>query len=337
MRSYWVFGIVAVAFTLAGCGDDETTSPGDGVTPTVQARFEVSPASGTIITDFTFNAGASSTSSGSLEFRWDWEGDGIWDTGWSTSATEAHRYSNYGGTQLDTVEVTLEARSGASNDTTTGEVIIDTRHGLVLETFPVHISTPSALGSDDTHLWMADWGVPGTRRIYKIETTSGDTLYSILSPDSWPCGVAWDGTNVCVTGNLMLRKLDPLTGAVLVEFAVIYAETPGGLAWDGEKFYHGSAGDESGADGYIHQYSAEGVHLASFEAPRGSLHMEGLAFDGTNLWVALRHSDSLYVLDPDDGSIIRTTCVNGRSGDLAVLGDFVWTLLGDTVLVRVVP
>lgn len=337
MKSCWVLMVLVLAMGFAGCGDDGTTSPENGGPPTVQSTFGVTPAAGTVITDFVFDASASSTSGDSLEFRWDWQNDGAWDTDWSDAAVAAHRYSSHGGSQIDTIEVLLEARSGATTDSTIGEVIIDARHGLVLETFPVHVSNPSALGSDDTYLWLADWGVPGTRRIYKVDPASGDTLYSILSPDEWPCGVAWDGACVCVSGNMALRKLNPVTGDLLGDFSVVYSEDPGGLAWDGEIFYHGSAGDESGADGHIHKYSAEGEHLSSFVPPHGSIEMEGLGFDGKDLWVTLGSNDTLYVLDCDNGNVLRTVHVSGQSGDVTVLDDFVWTHLGDDTLGRVVP
>jgi hypothetical protein len=337
MKSYCVLMALALAVGFAGCGDDGTTSPGDGDSPTVQSAFDVTPAAGTVITDFVFDASASSTSRDSLEFRWDWENDGAWDTDWVASAVVTHRYSSHGGSQIDTIEVLLEARSGATTDSATGEVIIDARHGLVLETLPVHVSNPSALGSDDAYLWLADWGVPGTRRLYKVDPASGDTLYSILSPDEWPCGVVWDGACICVTGNRALRKLAPVTGDLLGDFSVVYSEDPGGLAWDGEIFYHGSAGDESGADGRIHRYSADGEHLSSFVPPHGSIEIEGLAFDGKDLWVTLASDDTLYVLDPDSGNVLRAVHVSGQSGDVAVLGDLVWTHLGDEALARVVP
>jgi hypothetical protein len=334
MRACSVLTVLVVLVAIAGCGSDKSGSPQE---VTVDASFTVNPIAGTVITDFEFDASASSTSGDVLEFRWDWENDDTWDTGWSGLANVTHRYSFYDGTGIDTMEVRLEARSDSRSDTTVAEVVIDARHGFVLESFPTEAPSPSAMGDDGSALWLADWGAPGTGRLYKVNPSSGDTLYSIRSPDIWPCGVAWDGIHLCVTGYLKLRKIDPITGDVMDEFDVIYSKAAGGLAWDGESFYHGSRGDVEGADGRIHKYSSDGTHLTAFDAPHGDIHMNGLAFDGANLWVAVADDDSLYVLDPSTGDRLRAVHVTGQTGDVTVMGDHVWTLVGSTTLGRVVP
>lgn len=50
------------------------------------AAFDVTPARGSVFTAFTLDAGASRDleDAASLEFRWDLDGDGAWDTPWST-------------------------------------------------------------------------------------------------------------------------------------------------------------------------------------------------------------------------------------------------------------
>jgi hypothetical protein len=110
MRSYSVLAVLVVLVGIVGCGDDESTSPG---AITVQASLDINPTSGTVITEFVFDATASTTSGDTLEFRWDWENDGTWDSGWSGLATGTHRYTFYDGTEIDTLEVRLEVRSGS--------------------------------------------------------------------------------------------------------------------------------------------------------------------------------------------------------------------------------
>ena len=334
MRSYSVLAVLVVLVGIVGCGDDESTSP-EAIT--VEASLDVNPTRGTVITEFVFDATESSTSGDTLEFRWDWENDGTWDTGWSGLAAATHRYTFYDGTEIDTLEVCLEVRSDSGADTATAALVIDARHGFVLESFPTEAPSPCAVGDDKSALWLADWGAPGTARLYKVDPSSGDTLNSIRSPDLWPCGVTWNGTYLCVTGYLKLRKVDPLTGDVLDEFSIILSHGAGGLAWDGENFYHGSRGDYDGADGRIHKYAADGTHLSAFDSPHGNTLMTGLAFDGENLWVTASFDDSLYVLDSDTGDILRAVPLSGQTGDVAVLDDYVWTLLGSTTLARVVP
>lgn len=63
------------------------------------AGFSVSPSSGSFITVFNFDASTSSSGSedgGSLQAQWDWEGDGIFDTEFSTILIKNHRYSEPG-------------------------------------------------------------------------------------------------------------------------------------------------------------------------------------------------------------------------------------------------
>lgn len=57
------------------------------------------PRIGTPNTTFTFNAGASTDEddlAGALQARWDFDGDGVWDTNFSTEKRAEHRYSDPG-------------------------------------------------------------------------------------------------------------------------------------------------------------------------------------------------------------------------------------------------
>lgn len=63
------------------------------------AGFEVAPSVGDLSTVFEFNSSASwdyETPAASLLFRWDWDGDGTWDTGWSNESAASHQYSTPG-------------------------------------------------------------------------------------------------------------------------------------------------------------------------------------------------------------------------------------------------
>ena len=60
------------------------------------AYFVVSPTEGTVYTVFTFDASNSSDledSPESLQVRWDWESDGLWDTGFSVNKVAYHQFS----------------------------------------------------------------------------------------------------------------------------------------------------------------------------------------------------------------------------------------------------
>jgi hypothetical protein len=90
------------------------------------ASFDASPSSGYILTVFAFDASASSDLEDpiyDLEVRWDWDNDGVWDTGWSTTKTSSHQFS-YPGTYY----VGLEVRDtlGLANQTLVSVVVADT-------------------------------------------------------------------------------------------------------------------------------------------------------------------------------------------------------------------
>jgi parallel beta-helix repeat protein len=80
---------------------------------TLTAYFTVTPASGNPSTTFTFNATLSwewSINSTPLQFRWDFNGDGLWDTTWSTNMYANHSYAQGG-----EYNVTMEVKDGANN------------------------------------------------------------------------------------------------------------------------------------------------------------------------------------------------------------------------------
>src|SRR2546428_406657 len=60
--------------------------------------FSWTPISGNNSTVFSFTAQVSDDhdSASSIQVRWDWTGDGTWDTAWSTTKIASHRYSTAG-------------------------------------------------------------------------------------------------------------------------------------------------------------------------------------------------------------------------------------------------
>jgi hypothetical protein len=97
--------VVAVMTLVSGCSDD---GPVNGTNRSPTASFVVTPESGTTDTTFGFDASGCSDvedAVASLEVRWDWENDGTWDTGWSTTKTADHQYSTTG-----TKTIALEVR-----------------------------------------------------------------------------------------------------------------------------------------------------------------------------------------------------------------------------------
>jgi len=87
------------------------------------AFFTVDPPAGETGTIFTFDASGSTDPEdpiSALQFRWDWDGNGDWDTPWSGNYIESYTYSNSG-----TYSATLEVKdSGELVDSLTIDVVV---------------------------------------------------------------------------------------------------------------------------------------------------------------------------------------------------------------------
>ena len=93
----------------------------DSVAPI--ASFFADPDSSSVNTIFFFDAGTSSdqyTPEGELQFRWDWENDGDWDTPYSTDTTIYYKYDISG-----EYRIMLEVKNNFSIcDTTSRRIIV---------------------------------------------------------------------------------------------------------------------------------------------------------------------------------------------------------------------
>lgn len=87
------------------------------------ASFTVDPSSGDTSTKFNFDASGCSDNEdplSALQIRWDWENDGNWDTGYSTTKTATHQYSTVG-----TYTIKMEVKNtGGLTDYITNQVSV---------------------------------------------------------------------------------------------------------------------------------------------------------------------------------------------------------------------
>jgi hypothetical protein len=320
--------VLVLALCAAGCG--ESGSNGS----TVEADLGVAPTDGTVITDFILDASGSSTGTRALEFRWDWNGDGTWDTDWSTDAIVTHRFAEGG-----TLSVYVQVTDGSDASTAVASVVVDGRHGYTEDLFGLPSSAnPKDLAYDGANIWVTNWA----QETYKLDAVTGDSLGTIHGNSAWTGGIAWDGAylwTVGYSGGMQLFKQDPASGDVLGSFPIVYSAHASGLAWDGSVFYCGSSANDREGDGQIHVYTPDGTHMSSFPSPRGSLSPWGVAFDGVNAWVVIDGSDSLYVVDPTDGAVLRVVDAPGRTGGVEIVDDHVLVILGGDParLARVTP
>jgi len=80
---------------VAVTADNSTSTIIFLISATPTALFTVDPPSGDTLTIFNFDASGCTDNEDSLsvlQVRWDWENDGNWDTGYSTTKTATHQY-----------------------------------------------------------------------------------------------------------------------------------------------------------------------------------------------------------------------------------------------------
>jgi hypothetical protein len=321
--------VIVPLLLIAGCSDSKSPAG-----PTAEVALQVAPSQGTVITDFAFQASGSTTGTSALEFRWDWDGDGTWDTGWSPDTMMVHRFSEDGVTN-----VFVEVTDGSDTDADSVSVTVDGRHGHVDELFQLPVFAGGrGLAYDGTHIWVTNWGLP----TYKLDAVTGDSLGSIPGNSQWTGGITWDGTylwTVGYAGGMKLFKQNPATGSIVSSFPIVYSATASGLDWHDGLFYCGSSVSGTEGDGHIHIYDAGGTEMGSFPSPHDSEDPRGVAFDGVNAWVKIQGSDSLFVVDPEDGEVLRTLYVPGITGALEIIEGYVVAVVtGNPLrLRRIVP
>lgn len=94
-----------------------------------RASFAVAPTTANASTLFSVDASASTDLEDpprALEVRWDWEGDGVWDTNWSLEKVAHHRYDEPG-----TYHLGLEVRDSGGATNATRMIVVVTPAPLV--------------------------------------------------------------------------------------------------------------------------------------------------------------------------------------------------------------
>lgn len=311
------------------------------IDPEIFPVLEVSPEEGTILTDFEFDAGASTSSSsgiGSLEYRWDLEDDGTFDTDWSSQSTLTTRFP----AGVGYPRVRVEVRDGGGVSDASAQVTMIGNHGAVVDSLVLDpLIRASGMTYDGEHFWISQWGPDET--LVQVSSETGAILKSFPAHSNWTGGLAWDGTHLWqtsfTTGQAII-EIDPDDGTVLSDFPVIYSKSRSGLCWDGTGFFFGSRYSETkGGDDKIHKYDATGNELAVLDVPAGTTVPHGLTCDRETLWFVDQAVPTIFQLDPLTGAVLNSFDRVGYA-TMTIAEGYIWTFRhpGDyAVLYKIVP
>jgi hypothetical protein len=284
-----------------------------------EACFTVSPESGDVNTQFNVNAACTTDnkySSSQIQVRWDWENDGQFDTGYTTTKTDSHTYSASG---IKSIKLQVKNPDGLAR-TATKTVAIPV---IVVDSFLSPEAAPAGLTwvPDTGNLWLSDVYAD---QIFEMKPDGTVVGTPIPSPCGLPFDLAWDGSYlwaICAAGSgepgHQLYQLNT-SGTVISGPINLPADYSHGLTWDGHFLWVADA--TQGRIGKINPTTGEVI--LSFQSPGPD--PRGLAWDGHFLWVTDYYQQRIYQLDVN-GTVINTwpSPASGPMG-LAWDGTYLW-------------
>ncbi len=152
------------------------------------AALTASPASGTVATSFTFNASGSTDPEGTaLQYQFDWENDGTYDTAYSTTATATHVFTTIG---TKTVKVQVKDGGGLTatktvsvtinNTAPTASFTVTPASGTLATTFTVDASGSTDLEDGTALQYRWDFENDGTFDTAYSTTKTATKKYTTL-------------------------------------------------------------------------------------------------------------------------------------------------------------
>ncbi len=170
----------------------------------------------------------------------------------------------------------------------------------------------AGLAFDGTYLYCGIYGANGDE-VYRIDPNDGSYLLQFSNPnigDSF--GMTWDGTNLWITDHVTSPsipataiELDINSGAILSQFD-LPAHYMSGIAYDNGDFWVAAYYDP---DGQIYKVDNIGTILQQFPAPDNQ--PWDLCLENNNLWMADYWGDTLYKIDPTNGTLLESHSSEG--------------------------
>lgn len=175
----------------------------------------------------------------------------------------------------------------------------------------------------------ADTKVLGVGREGNIYTKIPCEDFSIPLPGQRLQGVTWDGKHLWTLDEYTkkLYSFDPRSGAIF-HTANIDLKRPKGLAFDGKSLW--VADEETKKIHKINSDNGRIIKTIEMEIPKekGFKSIEGVTWDGKNLWIAIYagFSSSFNQIDTETGRIIRSVFADCHPRGITSDGTYIWSI-----------
>ncbi|MFC1725690.1 SUMF1/EgtB/PvdO family nonheme iron enzyme [candidate division KSB1 bacterium] len=200
------------------------------------AKITVDRTAGSSDTEFSFNASESTDDNDSLNllnFRWDWENDGTWDTEYSNEAEIKHIFNSVGNVQvrlgvMDTEQLYAFDSVSISIEDKAPDVLIDTPTGIQKEKIRIDFTISDDDGNTNDFLVYFNRDDLGYQ-LLSIDSTGYGNIETVYGKPSkvtgLPAGdnfIIWDSNNDIVYENsdnvkLFFKWIDTYNTGVLSE------------------------------------------------------------------------------------------------------------------------
>lgn len=170
--------------------------------------------------------------------------------------------------------------------------------GAVISTIPSHSVYPGGLAYDGNDLWMSD---RNSARLIRLDRTDGSILTEYNYPQftgekvlglTYHQGELWFGVRFDSQSTDSTYRVSASSGDIISRHLAL-GDTPSGMASDGDFLYYADNGGD--VLGYIIDPFDFSL-LTTFQIP-GSTAPNGLAYDGTDLWVMENVTNMLYKVE----------------------------------------
>jgi hypothetical protein len=298
-----------------------------------EACVSLAPRDGTVATLFEADASCSSDledASDSLQVRWDWENDGVWDTDWTKTKGASHRYETPGRKTLRVEVRDTGGLSAAALDS--AEVGFDyfgqTPPELIPEVFaPGIISVPTTVDyactfSPNGHEVYFTRSTASTQTIYVTRLVDG--TWTTPSPVSFSAGYPAHEPHLTLDDATIyfgwFRAVPPGEVSYVGDYG-IWAADRTQAGWSAARYVGQGMFVSSSADGrlFVTDISSEPFYIAQVHLTAGRFTSYARIAAGTHPCIAPDGSYLVYDIEAGKHLVVRFRQPSGTWGALVDL------------------